>query len=75
MNEHKTDKKANARYWDKIDTIIENAVYEIADLSDVSLERKLDDIGGDGIVSDVRELVIGYLKDKGGIFPYVDENM
>ena len=73
---YKTDKKANARYWDEIDGIFERMVYDVAEFSDVKFEEDaLDDIISDGIVADVREMVINYLKEKGGSFPYINENM
>lgn len=73
---YKTNKKANARYWDGIDATIEEMIVGIANFSDTKLEEEIfDDLVGDGIVADVREVVINYLKDKGGEFPYVNENM
>ena len=73
---YKTDKKSNARYWDEIDGIFERMVYDVAEFSDVEFEEDaLDDIISDGIVADVREMVINYLKEKGGSFPYINENM
>ena len=73
---YKTDKKANARYWDEIDATIERMVCDVADFSDTKFEDGvLDDMISDGIVADIREMVINYLKEKGGNFPYVDENM
>ena len=72
----RTDKKRNARYWDGIDAIIETMVYDVAKASVVELEEDaLEDIISDGIVADVREMVIDYLKEKGGEFPFVNENM
>ena len=74
--DHRTDKKANSRYWDEIDALIEKMVMETAEFSDTKINsEELDDIVSDGIVADVREMVINYLKEKGGEFPYVDENM
>lgn len=70
---YKTNKKANARYWDAIDAVIEGAITEVADFSDNEVD--IDDLIGDGIVADVREMVINYLKEKGGNFPFVNENM
>ena len=76
MGNHKTDKKANARYWDLIDAVVEEMVLDVAKFSDIELDEDvLEDVVGDGIVADVRELVIAYLKDKGGEFPFVDEDM
>lgn len=73
---HKTDKKANARCWDAIDATVEKMVRTIAGFSDVKFkEGTLDDLNGDGIVADVREIVISYLTEKGGEFPFVDEDM
>ena len=73
---YQTDKKANARYWDEIDATIEQMICDVADFSDAKYEDEvLDDMIGDGIVADVREIVINYLTEKGGIFPFVDENM
>ena len=76
MEYYKTDKKANARYWDSIDAVIEIAVCDIAKFSDTEInEEVLDDLISDGIVADIRELTIKYLEEKGGTFPYVDGNM
>lgn len=76
MSDHRTDKKRNARYWDAIDATIESMVYEVAEFSDAEYEEEaLSDIISDGIVADVRELVINYLTEKGGDFPFVNENM
>lgn len=73
---YKTDKKANARYWDEIDATIEGMVCDVANFSDTKFEDGiLDDMISDGIIADVREMVINYLKEKGGNFPYVNENM
>ena len=73
---YKTDKKANARYWDEIDATIESMIHEVAEFSDVKLnEETLEDMIGDGIVADVREMVINYLTEKGGNFPFVNEDM
>lgn len=72
---YKNNKKANVRYWDGIDSIIEHMINDIAEFSDNNINDELDDIISDGIVADVREIVINYLKEKGGIFPFVDENM
>ena len=71
----RTDKKANARYWDEIDATIERMVCEVADFSDEKLDKDSLDMISDGIVADVREMVINYLKEKGGNFPFVNENM
>ena len=76
MRNYKTDKKRNAAYWDEIDAIIERMVRDVADFSDTYFEGDvLGDMISDGIVADVREMVINYLTEKGGYFPYVDENM
>ena len=73
---YKTDKKANARYWDGIDGTIEAMICAVADFSDNDLNGDtLEDMISDGIVADVRELVINYLTEKGGNFPFVNENM
>lgn len=72
---YKNNKKANARYWDGIDSIIEHMINDIAEFSDNNINDELDDIISDGIVADVREIVINYLKEKGGVFPFVDGNM
>ena len=72
----RTDKKANARYWDAIDAAVEKMIREVAEFSDDKInEERLEDLIGDGIVADAREVVIAYLKEKGGTFPFVDENM
>jgi hypothetical protein len=76
MRNYKTDKKRNAAYWDEIDATIERMVCDVADFSDTKFEDDvLDDMISDGIVADVREIVINYLIEKGGNFPYVDEDM
>lgn len=74
---YKTDKKANARYWDDIDRIIENMIHEVASYSDVEMTEDIIEstLYDDGLVPDVREIVIKCLTEKGGVFPYVDENM
>ena len=73
---HKTDKKANARYWDGIDAMVEQMVRDVAAFSDRKVEEDaLDDLISDGIVADVREVVIAYLEEKGGEFPFVNEDM
>ena len=74
---YKTDKKANARYWDNIDGIIENMIHEIASYSDVEMAKDIIEstLYDDGLVPDVKEIVIKYLTEKGGVFPYVNEDM
>lgn len=67
-----TDKKLNAAYWDVIDNIIEEAIMDIADMS---VQEIHPDLYGDGIVPNIREILIKYLKEAGGEFPYVDENL
>lgn len=71
----RTDKKANARYWDEIDATIERMVCEVADFSDEKLDKDSLDMISDGIVADVREMVINYLTEKGGSFPFVNGDM
>lgn len=72
----KNDKKRNAAYWDEIDAVIEQAISEISEFSDEALaEDALEDVIGDGIIADVRELIINYLAEKGGKFPFVNEDM
>ena len=74
---YKTDKKANARYWDNIDGIIENMIHEIASYSDVEMVKDIIEstLYDDGLVPDVREIVIKCLTEKGVVFPYVNEDM
>ena len=67
-----TDKKLNAAYWDVIDNIIEEAIMDIADMS---VQEIHPDLYGDGILPNIREILIKYLKEAGGEFPYVDENL
>ena len=71
----RTDKKANARYWDEIDATIERMLCEVADFSDEKLDKDSLDMISDGIVADVREMVINYLTEKGGSFPFVNGDM
>lgn len=71
----RTDKKANARYWDEIDATIERMLYEVADFSDEKLDKDSLDMISDGIVADVREMAINYLTEKGGSFPFVNGDM
>ena len=72
----RTDKKANARYWDEIDATIERMLCEVADFSDEKLDKDSLDMISDGIIADVREMVINYLTEKGGgSFPFVNGDM
>ena len=76
MRNYKTDKKRNAAYWDEIDATIERMVCDVADFSDTKFEDDiLDDMISDGIIADVREMVINYLTEKGGSFPFVNGDM
>lgn len=73
---YKNNKKRNAAYWDEIDAVIEQTISEISEFSDEELEEDaLEDVIGDGIIADVRELIINYLAEKGGKFPFVNEDM
>lgn len=73
---YKTDKKENARYWDKIDSTIEQLIINIANFSDTKIEKDtVDDIICEGIVADVREIIIARFTEKGGYFPFVNEDM
>lgn len=74
---YKIYKKANAMYWDNIDGIIENMIHEIASYSDVEMAKDIVEstLYDDSLVPNVREIVIKCLTEKGGIFPYVNEDM
>ncbi len=72
-SEIKTDKKENARYWDEIDNTIEKALKKIKGMSFTPTVDT--DFYGDGILPELREKIIAYFKDKGGDYPYVNEDM
>ena len=72
-NEIRTDKKANAAYWDRIDGAIEHMLGKVADLSVKTVFWS--DYYGDGIIPAIRELVVKYFEENGGEYPFVNENM
>ena len=84
----RTDKKANAAYWDAIDDDVFNCITAIAALSlsenrlifdenedDNDENATFCDLYGDGIIGEIRDRIIEYLTEQGGDFPFVNENM
>lgn len=70
----KTDKKANARYWDNLDHMAEKFVKKIAKNSIVKTELEEDDIIS--IAKEVLTLVTNKITEQGkGDYPYLDESM
>lgn len=73
---HQADKKKNAAYWDAIDGIIVNAITEIAKYSDEEIDSdELEDAIYDGTLGEVRDLIISSLENRGGVFPFVKEDL
>ena len=85
----RTDKKTNAAYWDAIDDVVFSCIKELAQYS-VNSDTKLVfdendedenenttfcDLFGDGIVGEVRDIIIKYFEENGAEFPFVNENM
>lgn len=73
------DKKKNAAYWDAIDNEFAETIKcvfryssEAVDITDEELEQKM---YGSGVLPEVRDKVIGFLKELGAEFPYIDEDM
>lgn len=80
-------KKSNMAYWDAIDDVVFCCIREVADYStdDVTLIFDEEDITedetthfcdlyGDGIIGEVRDIIIKYLKENGAKFPFVNKN-
>ena len=73
---HQTDKKKNAAYWDKIDGIVEEAIAEVAKYSDVEIStEEVEEATYDGLLGEVRDLIISALENRGGAFPFVKGDM
>ena len=74
--DYRTDKKHNVRYWDYIDGVIEEAICSIAKASDIEMEEEIveNSLYDDGLLWEVRELIINRLEKNGGRFPFVNEN-
>lgn len=83
----RTNKKANAAYWDAIDDVVFSCIKEFAQYS-LNFDTKLVfdednddenttfcDLFGDGIVGEVRDIILKYLEENGAEFPFVNENM
>lgn len=71
----KTDKKKNAAYWDVIDDTVETCITDILAMSAEKVDADELDLYGDGIIGEVRDLIIDYLKEQGAEFPFVDGDM
>lgn len=85
----RTDKKANAAYWDAIDDVVFSCIKELAqhsvnsDIKFIFDENDEDenenttfcDLFGDGVVGEVRDIVVKYFEENGAEFPFVNENM
>ncbi len=75
MQKIKTDKKTNAAYWDVIDDTIETCIMDLIPLSATEIDTDNLDLYGDGIIGEIRDRLIEYLTEKGGDFPFINENM
>lgn len=75
MQTIKTDKKTNAAYWDVIDNTIETCIMDLIPLSAAEIDTDDLDLYSDGIIGEIRDRLIEYLTEKGGEFPFVNENM
>lgn len=70
-----TDKKANSRYWDDIDGKCYELIQELSKYSTTQvLDEELNNITCQ-CGAEIREIIINHLKNVGGNFPFVNEDL